>query len=159
MDGTFIHTVDPKDGYLVRDCRNARQYRVLEFCVPIVHLDKPTRETITIGNMIFGALEGDRPADWGVIFRDLIQRLATEVGKQKPTPICPFLFHLYNNQGLLLEDEEIDYKTMKEPAGYRITPEPESRMDSKDEQNNAPMASPKRIPKLVAQPPTQKVQS
>ena len=62
--------------------------------------------------------------------------------KQKPTPICPFLFHLYNNQGLLLKDEEIDYKTAKELVGYRITPKPDSRAESKDEQDNAPATSP-----------------
>ena len=72
VDGKFMHAVDPKDGYLVRDCRNAWYYRVLEFLIPIVHPDKPTRVTITIGNTIFGVLDGDRPVDWGVIFRDLV---------------------------------------------------------------------------------------
>ena len=90
MEGKFTHAVDPKDGYPVQDCRNSRQRRVLEFLVLIIHPDKPTRVTITIGNTIFEALEGDRPVDWGVIFRDLVQRLVVGVGKQKPSPICPF---------------------------------------------------------------------
>ena len=64
---------------------------------------------------------------------DLVQRLATGVGKPKPTLIRPFLFHLYDSQGLLTKDEEIDYKTAKELVGYWITPEPESRPESKDE--------------------------
>ena len=34
----------------------------------------------------------------------------------------PILFHLYDGQGLLIEDEELDYRTAKEMAGYRITP-------------------------------------
>ena len=72
IDDKFTHAVDPKDGYLVRDYRNARHHRVLEFLVPIVHPNKPTRVTITIGNTIFGALDGDRPVDWGLIFRDLV---------------------------------------------------------------------------------------
>ena len=76
------------------------------------------------------------------------------MGKQKPTPICPFLFHLYDNQGLLLEDEEIDYKMAKELAGYWITLEPESRATSEDELDNAPTVS----PGSVAQPPTQEEQ-
>ena len=67
--------------------------------------------TITIGNTIFGALDGVRPVDWEIVFRDLALRLAVGVGKPKPTPICPFLFHLYNSQGLLTEEEETDYKT------------------------------------------------
>ena len=106
VDGKFTHTVDPKDGYPVKDCRNARQCRVLEFLVPIVHLDKPTRVTITIGNTIFGALDGRSLVDWGVVFWDLVEQLVAGVGKPKPTPMCPFIFHLYYSQGLLLEDEE-----------------------------------------------------
>ena len=130
-----MHQVDPKDGYSVGDCRNGRQWndRVLEFLVPIIHPDKPTQMTITIGNTIFGALDGGQEVDWGVVFSDLVQRLAKGVGKPKPTPICPFLFHLYDGQGLLTEDEELDYWTAKEMAGYRITPDPDSRPGSDDE--------------------------
>ena len=42
------------DGYSVSDCRVDRNRRLLEFLIPIVHPDKPTRVTITIGNTIFG---------------------------------------------------------------------------------------------------------
>ena len=106
---------------------------MLEFLVPIVHPDKPTRVTITIGNTIFGAFDEGREVDWRVVFRDLAQRLAKGVGKPKPTFICPFLFHLYNGQGLLTKDEELDYRTAKEMAGYWITPDPDSRLGSDDE--------------------------
>ena len=58
IDGKFLHMVDPKDGYSVRDCRDARHCGLLEFIMPIIHLDKPARVTITIGNTIFGALDG-----------------------------------------------------------------------------------------------------
>ena len=133
IKGRFMHQVDPKDGYAVGDCRNARQRRVLEFIVPIFHPDKPTRVTITLGNTIFGALDRGREVDWGLVFRDLAQRLAKGVGKLKSTPICPFIFHLYDSQGLLTEDEELDYRMAKEMAGYRITPEPDSRLGSDDE--------------------------
>ena len=63
VEGKFFHDVDPKDGFPVRECRNVQECRVLEFLVPIVHLDKPTRVTRTLGNTIFGALTGDRPVD------------------------------------------------------------------------------------------------
>ena len=132
IEGRFIHQVDPKDGYSMGDCRNSRQRRVLEFLVLIVHPDKPTRVMITIRNTIFGALDGGREVDWGVVFCDLAQRLAKGVGKPKPTPICPFLFHLYDKQGLLTEDKELNYRTAKEMAGYRITPDPDSRLGSED---------------------------
>ena len=60
----------------------------------------------------------------------------------KPTPICPFIFHLYDSQRLLTEEEEIGYKMAKELAGYWITPESDSRLESKDEgQANTPVVS------------------
>ena len=71
IQGRFIHQVDLKDGYATGNCRNSRQHRVLEFIVPIIHLDKPTRVTITIGDTIFGALDGGREVDLGVVFRDV----------------------------------------------------------------------------------------
>ena len=123
------------------DCRVDRNRRLLEFLIPIVHPDKPTRVTITIGNTIFGALDSEREVDWGVVFPDMIQRLAKGVGKPKPTPICPFLFHIYEGQGLLIVEEELDYRTAKEMAGYRITPDPDSRPGS-DEDEPTPTPAP-----------------
>ena len=96
---------------------------MLEFLVPIVHPDKPTRVTHTIGNTIFGALSGDRPVDWGKVFSELVQRLVGASRKAKPTPICPFLYHLYECKGLLTEEEETDYIMAKELNRYRISPE------------------------------------
>ena len=89
--------------------------------------------TITLGNTIFGALDGGREVDWGLVFWDLAQRLAKGVGKLKSTPICPFIFHLYDSQGLLAEDEELDYRMAKEMAGYQITLDPDSRLGNDDE--------------------------
>ena len=143
-EGRFMHQVDPKDGYSVSDCRVDRHRRLLEFLIPIVHPDKPTQVTITIGNTIFGALDNGREVDWGVVFRDMVQRLAKGVGKPKPTPFCPFLFHLYEGQGLLTADEDLDYWTAKEMAGYQIIPDPDSQLGSdKDEPTPAPAPSPR----------------
>ena len=87
--------------------------------------------------------------DWGVVFRDLAHRLAKGVGKPKPTPICPFLFHLYEGQGLLTADEELDHQTAKEMAGYRITPDPDSRPGTnKYEAVPTPAPSPRPEPSL-----------
>ena len=123
VEGKFLHDVDPKDGFPVRECRDARERKVLEFLVPIVHLDKPTRVTRTLGNMIFGALNGDKPVDWARIFMDLVNRLVGRAGKSKPTPICPFFYHLYESKGLLTEEEETNYRTTQELTRYRITPD------------------------------------
>ena len=130
MEGKFRNDADPKDGFPVRDCKNSRERRLLEFLVPILHVDKPTRVTRTIGNTIFGALSGDRLVDWGKVFSELVQRLVGEAGKAKPTSICPFLYHLYECKGLLTEEEETDYTTAKELNRYRISPERDQDSDS-----------------------------
>ena len=81
------------------------------------------RVTRTIGNTIFGALSRDRPVDWGKVFSELVQRLVGGAGRAKPTPICPFLYHLYECKGLLTKEEETDYTTAKELNQYEIPPE------------------------------------
>ena len=70
-----------------------------------------------------------------------LPRYGAKIGKPKPTSICPFLFHLYEGQGLLMADEELDYRTAKEMAGYRITPDPYSRPGT-DEDEPAPTSVP-----------------
>ena len=52
---------------------------------------------------------------------ELVNRLVGGAGKTKPTPICPFFYHLYESKGLLTEDEEIDYRAAQELNRYRIT--------------------------------------
>ena len=130
IEGKFRTEADPKDGFPVKDCRDDRERRLLEFLVPIVHPDKPTRVTRTIGNTVFGALSGDRPVDWGKVFSELVQRLVGGAGRAKPTPICPFLFHLYECKGLLTEEEETDYTTANELNRYEIPPERDEDSDS-----------------------------
>ena len=130
IKGKFRNDADPKDGFPIRDCRDSRERRLLEFMVSIVHLDKPTRVTHTIGNTIFGALSGDRPVDWGKVFSKLVQRLVGAAGKAKLTPLCPFLYHLYECKGLLTEEEETDYTMAKELYQYRISLERDEDSDS-----------------------------
>ena len=63
IDGKFSGQVNPKDGYVVVDCKEPRARKVLEFLVPLLYPKKPTRVTITVGNTIFGALSEERPVD------------------------------------------------------------------------------------------------
>ena len=118
VEGKFLHEADPKDGFLVRECRDVREPRLLEFLVPIVHSDKPTRVTRTLGNTVFRALGGERPVDWAKIFAELVNWLVGAADKTKSTPICPFFYHLYESKGLLTEDEEIDYRAAEELTQY-----------------------------------------
>ena len=110
IDGMFSGKVNPKDGYAVADCRDPRVRRVLEFLVPLLYPEKPTRVTITVGNTIFGALSGKRPVDWGIVVKDLGQRLLSGMEKSKATPICPYVFHLYHAHELLLPAEKKEYR-------------------------------------------------
>ena len=109
IDGMLFGRVNPKDGYAVADCKDPRVKRVLEFLVPLLYPEKPTRVTITIGNMIFGALSGERLVDWAIVVKDLVQRLLSGMGKSKATPICPYVFHLYHSHELLLPAEKKEY--------------------------------------------------
>ena len=61
---------------------------------------------------------------------ELVNRLIGGAGKAKPTPICPFLYHLYESKGLLTEDEETDYKSTQELNRYRITPDQDPGSES-----------------------------
>ena len=110
IDGMFSGKVNPKDGYAVADCRDPRVRRVLEFLVPLLYPEKPTRVTITVGNTIFGALSGERPVDWGIVVKDLVQRLVSGMGKSKASSICPYVFHLYHAHELLLPAEKKEYR-------------------------------------------------
>ena len=130
IEGKFRNEADPKDGFPVRDCRNPRERKLLEFLVPIVHPNKPIRVTRTIANTIFGALCEERPVDWGKVISELVQWLVVGAGKSKPTPICPFLYHLYECKGLLTKDEETDYTTAKELNRYRISSERDEDSDN-----------------------------
>ena len=130
IDGMFSGRVNPKDGYAVVDCKDPRVKRVLEFLVPLLYLEKPTRVTITVGNTIFGALSEERLVDWGIVVKDLVQRLLSGMGKPKATPICPYVFHLYHSQELLLPNEKKEYRIKEALQKYNVESEREDDSES-----------------------------
>jgi hypothetical protein len=107
---------NPKDGYDIEDCRDPRHRRLLAFLAPIVYPDKPNWITVTLGNTIFGALIGGRKVNWARIITNLVIQLASRVGKTRASPICPFLYHLYERRELLkdLEDPGRDDEVRRE---------------------------------------------
>ena len=123
IDGMFSGRVNPKDGYAVADCKDPRVKRVLEFLVPLLYPEKPTRVTITVGNTILGALSGERPVDWGIVVKDLVQRLLSGMGKSKATPICPYVFHLYHSHELLLPAKKTEYQIQEALAKHNVESE------------------------------------
>jgi hypothetical protein len=109
---------NPKDGYDIEDCKDPRHRRLLAFLVPIVYPDKPNRITVTLGNTIFGALIGGRKVNWARIITNLVIQLASRVFKTRASPICPFLYHLYERRELLKPEEERTWKIQEGMMKY-----------------------------------------
>ena len=143
IDGMFSGRVNPKDGYAVVDCKDPRAKRVLEFLVLLLYSEKPTRVTITVGNTIFGALSGERPVDWGIVVKDLVQRLLSGMGKSKATPICPYMFHLYHSHELLLSVEKKEYRIKEALLKHNVElegeedPESPANLDEEDSSDDS----------------------
>jgi hypothetical protein len=114
----FKDLPSPKDGYSIDDCKNPRHKRLLAFLVPIVYPEKPNRITVTWGNTIFGALNGGRKVNWARVITTLVVQLAARVGKSRATPICPFLYHLYERKELLRPKEEKAWKIQEGMLKY-----------------------------------------
>ena len=139
IDGKFSGRVNPKDEYAVVDCKEPRTRRVLEFLVPLLYPEKPTRVTITVGNTIFGALSEERLVDWGVVVKNLVQRLLFEMGRSKATPICPYVFHLYQAHELLIPAEKeyrIKEAFLKHNVELEGEEDPESPEDPEEEESS-----------------------
>jgi hypothetical protein len=108
----------PKDGYAIEDCTDPQHRRLLAFLVPILYPEKPNRITVTMGNTIFGALNGGRKVNWARIISNLVVQLAARVGKSRASPICPFLYHLYERKELLRPEEEKSWKIQEAMMKY-----------------------------------------
>ena len=137
IDGMFSDRVNPKDGYAVVDCKDPRVKRVLEFLVPLLYSEKPMRVTITVGNTIFEALSEERPVDWGIVVKDLVQRLLSGMEKSKATPICPYKFHLYHSHELLLPAEKKEYRIKETLLKHNVESKEEEDPDSPDEEESS----------------------
>jgi hypothetical protein len=106
----FKDLPNPKDGYSIDVSKDPGHKRLLAFLVPIVYPEKPNRITVTWGITIFGALNGGRKVNWAQVITTLVVQLAARVGKSRATPICPFLYHLYEQKELLKPKEEKAWK-------------------------------------------------
>ena len=137
---SFLSRVNSKDGYAVVDCKEPRAKKVLEFLVPLLYPKKSTRVTITVRNTIFGALSGERMVDWGVVLKDLVQRLLSGMGRSKATPICLYVFHLYQAHELLLPAEKKEYQIKEALLKHNVESEgegdPENPEDSEEEESS-----------------------
>jgi hypothetical protein len=114
----FKELPSPKDGYAIEHCTDPRHRRVLAFLVPILYPEKPNQITVTLGNTIFGALNGGRKVNWARIITNLVIQLAARVGKSRASSICPFLYHLYEWKELLKLEEEKQWKVQEAMMKY-----------------------------------------
>jgi hypothetical protein len=71
-----------------------------------------------LATSIFGALIGGRKVNWARIITNLVIQLATRVGKTHASPICPFLYHLYERKELLKPEEERTWKIQEGMMKY-----------------------------------------
>ena len=141
IDSKFSARVNPKDGYAVVECKKARARRILEFLVPLLYLEKPTRVTITVGNTIFGALSGERPVDWGQVVKDVVQQLFFGMDKSKATPICPYVFHMYHAHEVLLPAKKKKYRIKEALLKHNVELEGEEEPEDSDESDHESLSS------------------
>ena len=103
IDGKFRSSINSKDGHAVDDCVNPRKRRILEFVVPIIILEKPKQVTKVVGNTIFSSLCREYKVNWDQVIHEVVHRLVAHLEKKKPSPISPYLFHLYSRNKCLKE--------------------------------------------------------
>ena len=139
VDGKFRQDINSKDGYAVSDCIDPRERRVLEFVVPIFYPEKPGRVTKEIGNTIFGSLSGEYKVSWGQVIHELVGKLVLMLNKRKPTPISPFLFHLYRKFDCLRKEETEAYAIAKECLEMGYASE-EARSEEQEESDRASLS-------------------
>ena len=156
--GRFTGPVNPKDGYAVKDCKNDRHRRLLQFLTPILHPEKPTMLTITLGNLIFGSIVANRKMDWGRVLFDLVSGLVTRVGKSRATPLSPYLFHFYQKHQLLSETEEKSWRDHEVLLKYGESeseeePEEETGSDEETEEEEEDKLKPRGSKRQKVTPP------
>ena len=127
--------------YSPPECMDPRARRVLEFPVPILYLEKPARVTVTVGNTIFGAYTGEREVDWVLVIWDVVKRLLTGVGKSKPTPICPYLLHLYIVHDVVQADDKRVYMVGESFMRHEVDPDEEEESSDSESSERESLTS------------------
>ena len=64
--------------------------------------------------------------------RDMVKRLLTGIGKSKPTPICPYLLHLYIAHNVVQPEDKKFYMVGESFMRHDIEPEEDELASSKD---------------------------
>ena len=144
IDGKFDSSINPKDGYPVSDYVDARERRVLEFVVLILYPKKPGRVIKEIGNTIFDALAGKYKVSWDQVLHKVVDKLISVLGKGKPTPLSPYLFHLYSKFDCLRGEEIQQLEIAKECLEMGLAPEGELEPDIVEIESDKGSLSPRK---------------
>ena len=123
IDGRFKSPINSKDGHAIDDCIDSRERKVLEFVILILYPEKQNRVTKEVGNTVFGALAREYKINCGQIIQIVVGRLVANLEKKKPSPISPYLFHLYSRNECLKEEEIEELEVARKYLELGITPE------------------------------------
>ena len=133
---------------------------MLEFAVSILYLEKPSLVTMTVGNTIFGALPSVRKVSWGLVMQELVRKLVSGLEKRKPSPISPYLFHLYHRCECLRGEEMETLNIAKHMLEYGVNLEVEAQPNVVEvDLDRESLSSAKQQKILVASPGSQKKQT
>lgn len=145
--GKFRTKPHRNDGYKVSDRKDERKMRVLAFLVPILHPEKPKACPANLASTILSSYAGDREVSWSRIIRDLVSELVKAVGSSTSSPLCPFLFHLYQGYEVLLPKEVKIWQVQQELRlrGDEDNALEEERSEDTEEEEEEPSRKRKRL--------------
>jgi hypothetical protein len=101
-------------------------------------------------------LNRGRKVNWARVITTLVIQLAAWVGKSRATPICPFLYHLYERKELLKPEEEKSWKIQEGMLNYGKSgseDEGGSRSGSEDESDDEEEEEEEETQVLLNRPP------
>ena len=85
--------------------------------------------------------------------QDVVGKLVSRLEKGKPSPISPYLFHLYNRFECLREEETTLLVVAKYMLQVDIALEAEAQLDTKDKDSERESLGSKEIQELEMVPP------
>lgn len=120
LEPYFEGRMDPKEGWSIEQCTNEDLVRVLEFLTPICHPEKPKKVVVRLGSTMVASLFEQGPVDWASILHEALQRQVVNIRGSKQGTIFAYLFHLYNDNALLMKEEQKVLKTNTNYVMYGV---------------------------------------
>lgn len=90
----------------------------------ILSPEMPKRLSITMANILFGAMSGVRPVNWGNLIHKYMEKFLPHIDK-KPSYLSPYILHLYQHHECVNEAEEDMLAIAEYEVVYKFGPEVE----------------------------------